>query len=122
LDKVRNGDEGPDFILDASQICTSASVGVNVRAKVNYHKNYHHQVVIKEEKENARTDGPRMPPMKLVTQPDPDLDLQSRIRKYAKEILAPTLLRGKLLDSALLEPPHPPPTRLGEGTYLLTNR
>ena len=74
---VRNGDESPDFILDASQICASAGVGVNVRAKVNYHKKYHNQVVRKKEKENARTEGPRSPPIKLVTQPDPDLHLQS---------------------------------------------
>jgi hypothetical protein len=72
------GMKNPDFILSASGIGTSASVGIYVRAKVNYYKKgSHNQVVIEKEKENARTDGPRIPPIKLVTQPDPDLHLQS---------------------------------------------
>ena len=54
---VRKEDENPDFILNPSQIGTSASVRVNVRAKVNYYKKYHDQGVIeKEKKTHVRMD------------------------------------------------------------------
>jgi hypothetical protein len=35
---LEKGMKNPDFILNASQIGTSASVGVDIRAKVNYYK------------------------------------------------------------------------------------
>jgi len=53
---VRKRDENPDFILNASQIGTSASVGIYIRAKINYHKKYHNKVVIEKEK-RKRTYG-----------------------------------------------------------------
>ena len=54
---IREGDENPDFILNTSQIGTSASVRVNVHAKVKYYKKYQDQVIIEKEKENAHIDG-----------------------------------------------------------------
>jgi len=51
------GNENPDFILNASQMGTSASVGIDIRAKVNYHIKYHNQVVIEKEKQRKRTYG-----------------------------------------------------------------
>lgn len=49
---LEKGMKNPDFILNTSQIGTSASMGVDIRAKVNYYKKKrcYDQVVIEKGK------------------------------------------------------------------------